>query len=447
MRSKPVPITSVVEARHRSRVQAWYTVGVFMLLYGISYVDRLILALLAPAISARLQISDTEIGVLIGLGFGVLYSAVGLPLAHFIDRSRRTSLVAGDVLLWSMSTIASAFAPDFLWLMIFRSGVAIGEAVLSPAAVSLIADLFPRDKRTLPMTLYTGVGAVMYSGAYIADGAALQLATAMSRSIGLAPWQFTLVLVGLPGLLLALLLRITISEPPRTGELASESFATASQAWAYLSIERKLYGGLFLCNAAVSMINFAVGAWTPTLLIRGHGMGAAQAGYAFGAVGLVSSVLGVAIWPGAVKLWSDRGRKDALVAVFGMTLTASSISFVVVGCTRLTTVLLIFAAIGTFFSAALGVLVPLLIQSVAPGRMRARIMALYLTSASLVGLAAGPPLAALLSEHFFTGPFAIGSGLAMLVIVTGPVATLSAWSIRKPYCAALEKAEAREATT
>src|SRR3546814_2444310 len=89
-----------------------------------------------------------------------------------------------------------------------------------------------------------------------------------------------------------------------------------------------LYGCLLIGNAAVGMTNFAVAAWMPTLLIRGHGIDASQAGYAFGTVGLVSSIIGVATWPSVVKLWTNRGRKDALVPVFAMALTASWICFV-----------------------------------------------------------------------------------------------------------------------
>ncbi|MGE0776179.1 MAG: hypothetical protein AB7G25_01890 [Sphingomonadaceae bacterium] len=173
-------------------------------------------------------------------------------------------------------------------------------------------------------------------------------------------------------------------------------------------------------------------------------MTAAHAGYAFGTVGLVSSIIGVATWPAVVKFWTNLGRKDALVTVFAMTVTASWICFAIVGLTRFTTTLRIFAGIGTF-SAALGVLVPLLIQLVTPGRMRGRIMALYLTSSNLVGLAAGPPLAALFSDKFFEGSYAIGSGLAMLVLISGPIASLATWTMRKPYRTALAEAEAREA--
>ncbi|AUW59684.1 hypothetical protein C1T17_17930 [Sphingobium sp. SCG-1] len=424
--------------------RAWYAVCIFVLLYTISYVDRLILSLLAPAVSQSLSITDTQIGVLIGLGFGVLYSLTGLPLAHILDQRRRVPLVALGVALWSCSTIASGFAPSFAWLLVFRSGVAVGEAVLSPAAISLIADLFPREKRTLPTTVYTAVGAVMYSGSYIAGGAALQLATITAARFGLEPWQLTLVFVGLPGLLLAPLLLFTITEPARRDDVATDQFATVAQAYAYLCREKKLYGGIFLGVAIIGMINFATTTWTPTLLIRGHGMSAPQAGYAYGTVGLLCGVLGAMCWPAVVSAWTRRGRRDALVTVFALTQTVTWLSFAVVGLARSEIILLVAAGIGTFFSTALGVLVPMLIQLVTPGRMRARVMALYLTAASLVGLAGGPPLAALLSETFFSGRFAIGSGLAVLVLATGPVASIAIWLIHGPYRRALDEAEMRE---
>lgn len=445
LKSTLMSAPAITPARSVSTTSAWYAVGLFLLLYGLSFIDRLILSLLAPAINEQLQISDTQIGLLFGLGFGVVYALMGLPLAHLIDKHRRIPLMAAGVALWSLCTVASGFAPNFTWLVILRSGVAIGEAVLSPAVVSLIADMFPREKRMLPTTVYTAIGAIMYTGALVFGGAALQLATAMSGSVGLEPWQLTLVLVGFPGLLLAPLLLLTVKEPPRVGDVKTEQFASVAQALAYFRREHRLYLWLFIGVAAISMCNTAKIAWTPTLLIRGHGMDAAHAGYAFGTVGLVSSFLGALTWPTIVRWWTANGRKDALVTVFAMGLTVSWICFATVGLTGSTTILFTALGIGTFFSAALPVLVPLLIQLVTPGRIRARAMALYLTAVGLVGLGLGPPLAAFIGEHFFEGPFAIGLGMAVLVLFTGPIASLAIWSIRKPYRVALDQAAAREA--
>jgi MFS family permease len=422
----------------------WYAVCLFVTLFAMSFIDRQILSLLAPAISANLQISDTRIGLLFGLGFSLVYTLTGLPLAHLIDRYRRVRLVAAGVALWSACTVASGFATNFTWLLILRSGVALGEAVLSPAAISLIGDLFPRDKRALPTTIYMAAGTVMFTGAFIVGGAALQLATKFAGSFGMQPWQLTLVLVGVPGLVLAPLLLLTVSEPPRADAGRQERYASITEAWDYFQRERMLYAFFYLGIAAIGMVNAARAAWTLTLLVRAHHMDAASAGYAYGAAGVVFGIVGAGTWPLVVKWWTRRGRAGALVTVFASALTASWVCWVVVGFSRSTPLLLTAVGLGDFFTAATAVLAPLLIQTVTPGRLRARATAMYLMAANLVGLALGPPVAALLSEHFFTGPFAIGSGLASLVLAAGPVASISIWLIHKPFLNALSAAEGRE---
>src|SRR5690606_2133705 len=143
-------------------------------------------------------------------------------------------------------------------------------------------------------------------------------------------------------------------------------------------------------------------AWTPSLMIRAHQMDPAMVGYIFGAIGLACSFLGTMTWPFLVRTWTDRGRKDALPTVFALAITASWICFSMLGITRSTTVLVVALGIGTFFSAALAVLAPLLIQFVTPARMRARAMALYLTATGLVGLGLGPTSAAFISDRFFS---------------------------------------------
>ncbi len=423
--------------------RAWYSLWMFVLLFSMSWVDRQILSLLAPSVSKYLGISDTQIGVLFGLGFAVVYALTGLPLAHLIDRRRRVPIVAAGVILWSGCTVASGFAPNFISLLLLRSGVAVGEAVLSPAAISLIADFFPREKRTLPTTIYSGTGTVMFTGAFITGAAALQLATMIAGRYGLQPWQLTLIFVGLPGVLLAPLLLATVPEPQRRNDVKSEQFATVAEAVTYFRRECMLYGCLFAGIVAIALINAARAAWIPTLLVRGHHMAATKGGYIYGMAGLTFGLLGVAVWPAVVKIWTNRGRKDSLVTVFAAAMTAGWASFAVVGLTRSTVVLIAAVAIGDFFQAAVAVLVPLLIQLVTPGRMRARAYALYVMAIGL-GSALGPALVAFLSDRLFGGPFAIGSGLSLVVLVMGPIASMAIWAIHKPYPRALDRAEARE---
>jgi MFS family permease len=175
-------------------------------------------------------------------------------------------------------------------------------------------------------------------------------------------------------------------------------------------------------------------------------MDAALAGYIYGTTGSAFGILGVAAWPALVRMWTIRGRKDALVTVFAAATTMGWISFATVGLTRSTAVLVGAIATGDFFQAAVAVFAPLLIQQVTPGRLRARAMSVYLMAASL-GLAYGPALAAFLGNRFFRGPFAIGSGVAVVALTMGPLASLAIWLLHKPYRTVLDRAEAREAVS
>lgn len=193
----------------------WYIVGLLTLLYGLSFIDRMILALLAQPVALSLGLSDMQLGLLMGAGFAVVYSLAGLPIAHFVDRGNRKLIVTLGVLCWSVLTVASAFARDFSHLLVLRAGVAIGEAVLTPAAVSLIADMFPRKARAAPTAVYASMSSIMASGSFVIGAAALGLSTAIQHSTGLEPWRMTMVFVGAPGILVAAIFYFTTREPIR----------------------------------------------------------------------------------------------------------------------------------------------------------------------------------------------------------------------------------------
>ncbi|MGE3301933.1 MAG: MFS transporter [Hyphomonadaceae bacterium] len=429
--------------------KAWFAVVLLVLLYCMSFIDRLVLSLLASQVSASLHISDTALGVLYGVGFGVVYSLIGLPLAHMIDNHNRVRLVIAGVVLWSACTLLSAFADTFMHLLLLRTGVAIGEAVLSPAAISLIADFFPRDKRTAPTTVYNAVSSYMGSGAFVIGAGALDIATRYTAATGMEPWRFTLVLVGAPGLILALIFALGVREPPRHQEAAAaeqgKDFKSVGQALSYVRKEAGLYGCLFVCAAALTTIGFAASAWAPTLLVRAHGMTPAQSGYFYGTVGMIAAVCGAAVWPAAMRYWMKKGRLDALPTIMSVTVTISWLAIATIGCAKADWIVLVAAGLNGFFGVASGVLIPLIIQYVTPGRMRARIMALYLLANNLIGFAVGPPLAAFISENFYSGPFAIGYGFTTVALIFGPIGTIAVWRMRKYYARALAEVQRTEA--
>lgn len=428
--------------RHTPLARGWYVTVFLMLLYSISYVDRYALSLLAAPISASLGIPDVKMGLLFGAGFGVLYSLTGLPLAHVIDRHSRVPVVAGGVVLWTASTLASGFASSFLALLLCRSGVAIGEAVLSPAAISIIGDLFTREKRTLPTSLYVAIAGFMQAGAFAVCGLAIDLATRLARIVPLAPWRLTLILLGLSGLILGVLFYFTLKEPERVND--PDCFATVREAAAYFWRERALFGWLFVGMAAMGASGAAFLAWTPTLLIRAFHESTAHAGYLFGTVGAAAALASAFCWPALVAVGNRLGYRSAPVTLLASGLGIAIVSIAVIGATGSLTVMMGAVALAMFGVGASGILPPLIIQYVSPSRMRGRLVAINFMASSLIGLPLGPPLAAVIAGTFYTGSHAIGYAMTAIAAVCAPVATIAILLSRRRYVTALDCAIRRE---
>lgn len=197
----------------------WYMVVLLTVAYIFSFVDRYVLGLLIEPIKADLELTDTQIGLLLGPAFAIFYATMGLPLGWLADRQRRTWIVAAGIALWSAATAASGLARNFPQLFIARMSIGVGEATLSPCAMSMISDSFPREKRARPIAFYTMALSLGAGIASLISAAVLQWAkttTDISLPIvgTVAPWQFTFFVVGLPGLALSLLV-LMLREPVR----------------------------------------------------------------------------------------------------------------------------------------------------------------------------------------------------------------------------------------
>lgn len=428
-----------------SPLAAWYATGLLCLLYIVSMLDRLILALLAQPVSSELAISDTQLGLLFGLGFGVLYAAAGIPLAHLLDRSNRVRILCAGVMLWSLTTVASAFATNFIELTVCRAGVAIGEAVLSPAAISLLADMFPREKRAVPTAVFTAIATVMSSGAFVLGGWAFQAASGLSAVFDISAWRITLILVGLPGLVIVPLMFLTVREPARIREASAQSYASVRHALTYVRQEARLYGFVFLGLGAYTIAAYSFIAWTPTLLIRKFGFSPADAGYLFGTVGVGMGVLSAALWPWLVTRWQRQGKPQRLMTAMACALGGAILAIALLGLSPNPSLAAVAIALVVLGGSTASCLPPLIIQYVAPGEMRARLMAGYLVSTNLIGLAVGPALAAALAERFFSGPGALGLAFAIIAPIAAPIAFGSILLARPRYSVAFRDAAAREA--
>ncbi len=293
-------------ANKRELYTAWYTVGLMALLYVVSYVDRYILALLAAPVAKDLHLSDTQLGLLLGFGFAIVFCLAGLPLANWLDHKNRIHFVFAGVMIWSFSTLASAFATSFAWLLVFRGGVGMGEAVLMPATISLIGDLFKSGQRARPIAVFSALATLMGGGAFFLGAASISLAH-LARSLGVEfpIWRLTFLILGSPGIVLGLVLLLSVSDPKRTENDLGYTEASTAELIAFLVRNWTFYVPFFLGLGLCAGISLGTVSWVPTLLVRAYKMDASSAGYAFGLACIPAGALGTFLWS-AVATWVDR---------------------------------------------------------------------------------------------------------------------------------------------
>ncbi len=190
---------------YRSTAACWYALGLLTIVYTFNFIDRQLLAILQEAIKAELSLSDSQLGLLTGFAFAIFYVTAGIPIARWADRSNRRNIVALSLFIWSGMTALSGYVQNFLQLLLARIGVGVGEAGGSPPSHSMISDIFPPNRRATAIGFYSmGVNIGILFG-FLAGGW-------LNEFFG---WRVAFLVVGIPGVALALLLRLTLREPIR----------------------------------------------------------------------------------------------------------------------------------------------------------------------------------------------------------------------------------------
>jgi MFS family permease len=400
--------------------RAWYTVAFLALLYVFSMVDRTIFALLAAPISKDLQLSDAQMSVILGMSFAIVYAVAGLPVAHWLDTRPRRTIVALGVLLWSGMTIGAAFATSFWSLLFFRSGLAFGEAVLSPAAVSLIGDMFVRDRRALPTSFYASIGAAFSTGAYAVGALVLSLATPVAHLIGLAPWQMTVGLLGLTTMVLGLLFLITVTEPVRGTPASDGPAASLGSFLRYLQQNAVFYLPFYFGFGLNSCFGFGFYSWAPAVFQREQFVNSSTSGFIFGAVGMAGGLFGALVVP-QISARIERKRPAGSIPAVLIAIAVTEMPAAILLPLANSAVLLYLCGFLTVLCSTGGhVLGSLCIQQYADSHMRARLMAIYLFATSLIGLSVGPPLVVLFSTFWPANGQPLAHGIAVLAACTIP---------------------------
>lgn len=412
------------KAAPRNGGYSWYVVGLVCALYVLSYLDRLILGLLVQPIQADISVSDTQMSLLFGMAFAGVFAIAGLPLARLADTRNRKWLIVIGVMVWCVLTAASGLARDFNTLLLCRVGVALGEAALLPAALSIISDLFRRERRSLPVSMVMTAGMVGASGSFLIGAVIIDMIASLTASgalvATLAPWRLTLIAVGLPGIVLGLLFAATVSEPSRTAAAAEET--SLKQTWRHMVDSGWAYFGMLGGVALLTLVPFSLAAWFPTFLIRRFDLTAQAAGYSFGTAFALCAISGSLILPWIADRLAKRGRGDAIptVAAVALLIGAPFAFLAPLAGDAQTAVLLVAPAI--FFLAGAPTLATVAVHMIAPVRARAQLQGVYLMLTNIVGLGMGPTLTALISKWFFDGPADIGLGLVVMAAVASPIA-------------------------
>jgi MFS family permease len=418
-----------------SEAYAWYVVGVLTLAYMFSFLDRQIISFMIEPIRRDFGLSNGQVGLLHGTTFAIFYAFFGLPVGRWADTHSRRGLIAAGFVVWSLMTAASGLAQKFWQLLLCRTGVAVGEATLSPAAYSLISDYFPPQRRATAIGVYT-------FGIYLGSGVSLVclglLTGFLSRTelpvlpiIGaVRPWQAVFFIVGLPGVLFALLL-CTVREAPRRHGLVNAAQNSTSaptrlrDVFVFLAAHRAIFLSLFLGMASLTFAGYANSAWMIKLFIQRHGWSPERTGLVVGFVTALGGGLGAVGGGRLADALRSRGFIDAnmRVAILGAALMATSAIFYPLATSgEWAATGLMLLMIG--FSAPFGV-VAADIQHLAPSRMRAQTSALFLFVINLLGMGLGPPITGWLIDGLSSGDESKVVHLALMIaILAGSVIAL-----------------------
>jgi MFS transporter, Spinster family, sphingosine-1-phosphate transporter len=382
-------LTQATAAKPQSlRLVLW----VLLIVYIFNFLDRQIVNILAEPIRKDLGLSDTQIGLMTGIAFAAFYTLLGLPIARYADRAatNRVGLISVALLIWSGMTALCGLAQNFVQLLLARIGVGIGEAGCTPAAHSLIADMAEPKKRPSAMAFYAlgiPVGSLlgMIIGGQLAD---------------IVGWRLAFIIVGVPGLLLAVIVPLLIRDPRRTGAIESGPTRPAqlSNREALTEIfSSRAFLLTIIAGSAASFLSYGKATWTAIFFQRTHGLSAGDTGFWLGVVTGIAGVLGTWLGGWLAERYGAVNRRHVMAApAIGMAIaTPLMFASYFVGDWRLALLLLFIPTVcntlyyGPTYSSAQGLVRP---------EARAVASAVLLFAQNLIGLGLGPLFFGMLSD-------------------------------------------------
>lgn len=389
---------------------AWYVVVLLTITQIVSYIDRFLPSLLIEQIKHDLSLTDLQVGLLMGPAFGLFYVFVGVPIGWLADRYSRRAIIATGIAIWCTMTATAGLVRSFVPLFLTRMGVGLGEATVSPSAISLISDYFPRERRAPAMSLFM-------AGTFLGAGTAFLFGGPLVHHIAslpplhlplfgeLRPWQAAFVIVGLPGFVMAALM-FTFREPQRQDQARhgldaapGRGAASFGSAVRFIRARWTAFGALFIGSAAVVTMG-SLSFWNVALFSRTWGWGVRDVGIATGLLFFIGGPIGTMLGIWLTRRWIAAGRKDATLRALWTGLAIAVPGFAlypVMPSAELAVFMQLFAFTGQAMAAAAG---PASITLIAPGQIKSQATALYYLFIGVFGQLIGPPPVGLMTDLF-----------------------------------------------
>jgi MFS family permease len=398
-------------------IERWYVLFIMMLVYTISIADRYVFSQVQDQIKADLQLSDFGIGLVGGVSLGLFYVTMGIPLSWLADRKNRRNLLAFSITVWSAATALCGLSKTFWQLLLARIGVGIGEAGGTPPCNSIVADYFPAARRPMAMTIFA-------LGAPIGAWLGADFAGAISHAYG---WHMAFLVLGVPGVILAIIIMLTIKEPERgrLDAVSTKDSPTLKETLRFLWTQKAALHGM-MGGGLSAFWGWGLMWFTASFLQRNYNLNEAQAGAITGPIhlwmGIGASLL--TAWILIQPSFASPKRVTQLLA--GVTALATIPSFIAYYTNSLplaTAMLWIFIpAIYFYIGPAFA-----LVQNLAPSNMRAMFIAISLLFANVLNLVVIPPLIGFLSDSFAGPGGADGASLRMAMLILAPTGFWAAY--------------------
>ena len=412
------------EKRH-----SYSAVAVLTLAQVFAFIDRQIPSMLVEPIKQDFNLTDSQIALLGGAAFSIFYAIMALPIGYAVDRYQRTKVLGIGVFLWSLMTALAGLANSFGKLFGARIGVAVGEAVMAPTSVSLVSDSFPENKQGIPMGIitsgvYIGIGITLLGGGLLIDYLTSIGGINMPFIGYLKPWQATFMIVGLPGLVLAVA-AFYLKEPKRLEEQAYiNKNVDRKNVFLHLKEHKKtlvpMFGGLIF----MALIFYSFSFWAPTMMIRAYNISLSEAGFILGLITIISSIAGTIFAGSAVDYLRNKNYSDAPVraALFAVLLALPPITILSFVNTEIGAWICIFLYL--FFISSFAPLGLLAVSGVSASNVKGQLAAIHAFLMMAFGLSLGPQLTAFFTDFVFMDPNNLKWSISATGAIVLPISAL-----------------------